>query len=513
MMSRARPEILLVTPPYHSGVVESAGSWLPLGLLYVGGALQQAGYGVALYDAMTRFHTLDQVRETLRRERPDAVFVSCITATVLDGIEVCRVAKEEAPGTLTVLGNTHPSFMFDEVLNGHPEVDVIVRDEGEITSVELIEAWRTGADLSRVRGIAFRQEDRVVATPRCEFIVNLDPLEPAWNLVPWKEYTYRPKPGSILAVVSSSRGCKQHCSFCSQRLFWKESWRAVSAEHFVDQIQMLRDRHGVNVAMIADEIPTLDQKRWVKILDLLIERQLGTSLLLETRVDDIVRDEALMPRYRQAGIEHVYVGVESVNQATLDLYKKDAKVEQGKRAIELINGHNMISETSFVMGMPHETKEEMQRTIDLSKYYDPDMAFFLAITPWPYADLYQDVKDHIVSRDYRKYNLIEPVIKPINMTVDEVRSELFRGFRDFYMNKMNHFHSLPPWKQEFMKSLMKLLMEHSYLKEQMAGLKMPEGMNDPAEVFNLESKCPIQRIKKFFKPNPKPKRITVEVAT
>ena len=115
-MSTRRPEILLVTPPYHSGVVESAGSWLPLGLLYVGGALQKAGCGLALYDAMTRFDTLEQVRATLRREHPSAVFVSCITATVMDGMEVCRVAKEEIPDVLTVLGNTHPSFMFEEIL-------------------------------------------------------------------------------------------------------------------------------------------------------------------------------------------------------------------------------------------------------------------------------------------------------------------------------------------------------------------------------------------------------------
>ena len=163
--------------------------------------------------------------------------------------------------------------------------------------------------------------------------------------------------------------------------------------------------------------------------------------------------------------------------------------------------------------MPNETKEEMQRTIELSKYYDPDMAFFLAITPWPYADLYKDVKDHVATRDYRKYNLIEPVIKPVHMTIDEVRSELFRGFRDFYIHKMNQFHSMPKWKQEFMKSLMKLLMEHSYLKEQMAGIELPAGMTDAAEVFNLESKCPVQRVKNFLKRKLKIKSSPAEVTT
>ena len=508
-MKSNRPEILLVTPPYHAGVVESAGSWLPLSLLYVGGALQRAGFGVQLYDAMTKFHTHEQIRETLRREQPSVVMVTCITATVLDGMDVCKTAKEEIPGVLTVLGGSHPNFMYEEMLQEHPEVDVIVRGEGELTAVELMQAWQAKDDLSKVRGIAFRQNGGVVATLKRAFIRDLDSLEPSWNLVPWKEYTYRPMPGSTLAIVSSSRGCKQHCSFCSQRLFWKESWRGVSPEHFVGELEMLRDRYGVNVAMIADEIPSLDQKRWLRILDLLTERKVGTSLLLETRVDDIVRDAEFMPRYRKAGIEHIYVGVESVNQATLDLYKKDAKVEQGKRAIELINGHDMISETSFVMGTPNETREEMRRTVELSKYYDPDMAFFLAITPWPYADLYKDVKDHIATHDYRKYNLVEPVIKPVAMTLEHVRVELFNGFKEFYSNKMKGYAAMPKWKQEFMKSLMTLLMEHSYLKDQMKDI--PNPMADA--IVAAESKCPITRIKNFFKFKPKQNTNTTEAVT
>ena len=488
-MNKQRPEIMLVTPPYHSGVVESAGSWLPLGLLYVGGALQRAGYGVTLYDAMTRFDTLEQVRATLRRERPGAVFVSCITATVVDGIEVCRVAKEEWPETLTVLGNTHPTFMYDEILKNHPEVDIIVRGEGELTSVELMDALKAGADLRRVQGLAFREGNQVVVTPPRPFIADLDSLSPAWDLVPWKEYSYRAKPGSTLAVVSSSRGCKQHCSFCSQRLFWQESWRALSAKHFVDELEMLRERHGVDVVMLADEIPTLDPVRWRMILDLLIERDLGTALLLETRVDDILRDAEILPIYRKAGVEHIYVGVEATNQKTLDLFKKDAKVEQGRRAIELINQNQMVSETSFVMGMPEETLEDMQKTIELAKFYDPDMAFFLAITPWPYADLYKDVKDYIAVHDYRKYNLVEPVIKPVSMTLEEVHAQLFKGFREFYMDKMKRIKTMPPWKQDFMKTLMKLLMEHSYLKDQMKGMSHPPmgggSAGAPAEVAKM----------------------------
>jgi anaerobic magnesium-protoporphyrin IX monomethyl ester cyclase len=124
----------------------------------------------------------------------------------------------------------------------------------------------------------------------------------------------------------------------------------------------------------------------------------------------------------------------------------------------------------------------MQRTVELATFYDPDMAFFLAITPWPYADLYNDVKDHIATRDYRKYNLVEPVIKPVAMTLDEVREQLFRGFREFYQGKMSRFQTMPEWKQKFMRTLMKLLMEHSYLRDQMKGLGHPSSAAGAVEV-------------------------------
>src|SRR5574342_290762 len=106
---------------------------------------------------------------------------------------------------------------------------------------------------------------------------------------------------------------------------------------------MLRDRHGVRVTMLSDETPTSSRRRWEAILDLLVERRTGIELLMETRVDDILRDEDILPKYRAAGVSHVYVGVESTSQSTLDLYLKDIKVAESKKAIELINAHGMVS--------------------------------------------------------------------------------------------------------------------------------------------------------------------------
>ena len=176
--------------------------------------------------------------------------------------------------------------------------------------------------MSKVKGIAFWAEDRAVATPAREYISDLDSIEGAWDLVDWGIYTYRPTPGSVLAIVNSSRGCNQYCSFCSQQLFWSRKWRAKSPEKFVSELEYIHTKYGVNAAMIADETPTLDRQRWEKILDLLIERSMGIELFMETRVKDIIRDRDILWRYREAGIVHIYAGVESTSQETLDRFKR-----------------------------------------------------------------------------------------------------------------------------------------------------------------------------------------------
>ena len=172
---------------------------------------------------------------------------------------------------------------------------------------------------------------------------------------------------SRLAIVSSSRGCSQQCSFCSQQLFWQRNWRGRSPENFVGELEYLRDTYGVNVVMISDETPTLERERWEKILDLLIERNVGTKILMETRVDDILRDEDIMWKYQKAMIDHIYVGVEATTQEALDIFKKDIKVEQSKKALDLINKYNIVSETSFVLGMPDDTVEKIRNTVELAK--------------------------------------------------------------------------------------------------------------------------------------------------
>jgi anaerobic magnesium-protoporphyrin IX monomethyl ester cyclase len=184
-------------------------------------------------------------------------------------------------------------------------------------------------------------------------------------------------------------------------------------------------------------------------------------------------------------VEHIYVGVEAGSQETLDLFKKDTKVEQSKAAIDIINNADIVSETSFVLGMPDDTPETIAATIELAKHYNPDMAFFLAIAPWPYAELYPELEKYVATKDYRKYNLVEPVIKPKNFTLAELEHALGKASQNFFMHKFQHLHELSPWKQEFMLSVLDLLIHHSYLAGQMKAAMKEGGAGMPQEVKDL----------------------------
>lgn len=483
-----RYKILFISVPYHAGVVEVAGHWLPLYLVTVAGACQAAGFQCKIFDAMTKGVSMVEVREVIKTFQPQAVAVSMITSTAVDGALVLQAAKEIDPGIVTIAGGIHATFMHDEVLaNGG--CDFVVVGEGEETLVELLGALHRGGEVSEVRGLAYRQPDGgVTTTPARPLLASLDGRPMAWDLLDWQDYTYFILPGSRLGAVATSRGCTYSCTFCSQHKFWRNQWRARSPEDVMAEILLQHREYGVNVILLTDDYPTPDRERWQALLDLLIAARLPLYLLMETRAADIVRDRDILDKYRRAGIIHIYIGTESTSQKRLEMINKEQSIAQSKEALALCRQHNIITETSMILGFPDDTAESVQETIRLAQEFNPDFAHFLAITPWPYADIYADLKPSITVTDYRRYNLIEPVIKPAAMTLAEVDLAIIDGYRQFYMGKFAEILATrDDFKRRYLLTAVKRMMQHSFIRKKLGDL----GQEMPAEMRRLLALSPL----------------------
>lgn len=447
--------IVLIHPNYHSGGAEIAGNWPPAWVAYLTGALKKAGYtDVRFIDAMTDRIEDDQLAQLLREEEaPDVIGSTCITPSIYKAQETLRIAKEIHPNATTILGGIHATFMYAQVLNEAPQIDYIVRGEGEEILVNLVRALEAGTleqDRRQIQGLAFQEGQQIVATPAHPPIKKLDDLDPDWSILDWGKYIYTPL-GVRVAIPNFARGCPFTCSFCSQWKFWR-SYRARSPKDFVDEIEKLVKEHDVGFFILADEEPTINRQKFIAMCQELIDRDLPIKWGINTRVTDILRDEDVLPLYRKAGLVHVSLGTEASAQLNLDRFRKETTTAQNKKAIQLLRKNGIVAEAQFIVGLENETKESIEDTYRWAMDWECDMANWIMYTPWPFSDLFEDLGDKVEVRDYARYNFVTPIMKPEAMTRSEVFHAVMNNYKRFYMRRT--LFSYPWLKDKFMRRYM-----------------------------------------------------------
>jgi anaerobic magnesium-protoporphyrin IX monomethyl ester cyclase len=429
--------IVMIQPNYHAGGAEIAGNWPPGWVAYVGGALRGAGFTqIRFIDAMTNHISDERLRAMIAAEQPDLVLATAITPMIYQAQKTLQIAKEAAPDAKTILGGIHPTFMYAQVLGEAPWIDYIVRGEGEEIAVELVRAIADGTDLERraeIRGLAYLEDGKLVATPARPVIDDLDTLTPDWSLLEWDKYIYIPLNVRV-AVPNFARGCPFTCRFCSQWKFWRK-YRTRDPKKFVDEIETLVRDHKVGFFILADEEPTINRKKFVALCEELAARKLPVHWGINTRVTDILRDEQYLPLYRKAGLIHVSLGTEAAAQLKLDRFRKQTTIEQNKKAIRLLKEAGIVTEAQFIMGLENETKETIEETYRLALDWKPDMANWNMYTPWPFAELFEELGDRVEVRDYAKYNFVTPIIQPDGMKREDVLKGVLRNYGRFYMRK------------------------------------------------------------------------------
>jgi len=386
-------DILLINPPHPSIGSRIPREHLPpLGLLSVGGPLIDAGHQVRLLDAEFGPMSTRQIVEQVVALAPQAILVGHSGSTSGHPIvaEITRAIRAVLGKTWIVYGGVFPTYHWREILTEEPQIDVIVRGEGEETGARVIRALETNAPLEVVSGTAYRKQGVPFTTSPAPLIRDLDAYRVSWELIDPSRYSYWGDRCAV--VVQFSRGCPHSCSYCGQRTFWAR-WRHRDPQKFAAELAWLYRTHGVEVINFADENPTASRQAWHAFLEALIAENVPLTLVGSTRADDIVRDADILHLYKQAGVARFLLGIESYDEETLRKICKGGTTSKDREAIRLLRQHDILSMATYVVGFEEETDRDYWRGLKQLLSYDPDQIQLLYVTPhrWtPYFHMAAD---------------------------------------------------------------------------------------------------------------------------
>ena len=424
-----KAKITLVNPPYPKGAPQSL--FLPLGLSYIAAVLEQNQYEVNVLDLQITKPNQQQLESELSRTNADIIGVTASTLTYWPAVDVIKTAKKVLPDSLTILGGPHVTALPEQTLFEAPEVDIIVRGEGERTMLELADLATRGAlgNFSDVDGITFRGNGQIQNTKDRAFIENLDELpHPAYNLFPLERYNMN---GKNYLPIMTSRGCPFQCTFCLASKMCGTRFRTRSPEKVLDELEWLRDTHHGDVFAFYDDTFTVDKGRASGICDLMKTRKFDLPWDCRTRVDQINKE--ILVKLRDANCKLIHFGVESGSQVMLDAMKKRTTVEKNAWAIKLAKEVGIGVAISVVVGYPGETKELLQQTFNFIKKTKPDFVYVCQAIPYPGTELLEILnnKGWEVSTDWNRFDEQSPVFKNPLLSpekIDEMRGKFYDDF-------------------------------------------------------------------------------------
>lgn len=388
------------------------GPQIPLGMVLLGGPLLDAGFDVTLIDNDAYGWPMPRLMAELSRLQPDFVFIGHTgsTAAHTTCLATAVAIKAVLPRVRIVYGGVYPSYAAQATLETCPAIDVVVRGEGEATAVALLRAWANGDDLAQVRGIVWPDHRRRIHTnPPRPPIQNLDAYRPGWELADWPRYELFGV--GRAAGIQFSRGCPLTCTYCGQWMFWKK-WRHRSPADFVQQLALLAQEYGVKIVWLADENFGADRETARQVLERLIDADLGLSLNLNMTAADVVRDADLLPLYKQAGVDYVVMGVESLEDAVIGQIRKNNPFQISKEAVRLLHEHHIISLVNIIYGLEDESARTMGRKFRRLLQLDADILNAVYLTPhfWTRDGRATDPAD-IIQPDLSKWTYRNQIIR------------------------------------------------------------------------------------------------------
>jgi anaerobic magnesium-protoporphyrin IX monomethyl ester cyclase len=394
----------------------------PLGIMYMTAVLEKAGFSCQIVDCDV---APDNMGNLSQLDDCDVVGISACTATVNSALEIAAEIKRRDSSVTVVLGGPHVTFTAEETVK-EESVDVVVRGEGEETLLELAQYFLQGkGSLKEILGITYR-EGRIKSTPDRPFIEDLDALPfPARHLVDCSRYLH---PGGIV----TGRGCPYRCQFCAAGPLSGHTYRVRTLDNVLEEIRECYYKFRIRELSFVDNTFTAYPERTLQFCEMLKKSEIPVTWGCYSRVN--VVSPQILETMADAGCTQIQYGAESGSDSILKSIGKGITTDMVRQAVKWALNAGMCVECSFIIGHPEDTLETVEQTIQFAeelKSLDSQGRVFTNMgvaTPYPgtlLAEHSEELGITVLSRDWDRYNLIDPVINTKFLDHHDLRKMIF----------------------------------------------------------------------------------------
>jgi len=333
-----------------------------LGPCYVAAYARKQGYTVELMTIINEESNYDKI-EILN---PDLVGITVYNQTAPLVHRFIVGLKARFPHVTVSLGGCFPSIHYNELMRDWPDVDYIIKGEGEIAFYKLLQYLESKLDsVTEVPNLVYRVKDEIRSSQENIFVDDLDVLPfPARDLLIDSDLN--------VASIFTSRGCTRNCSFCLSHVYWKK-WRGVSPKRVVDEIENIIEETGLHRFLIHDnsfEDPGFSRERMIAIAQEIINRKVNITYWTFFRAESYKNmDSELVKILRKSGLASVEIGIETGNEEDLKLYGKTASMEDNKNCLKFLRENKIYPYIGFMNFNPYSALERLRENCKFLREY------------------------------------------------------------------------------------------------------------------------------------------------
>jgi anaerobic magnesium-protoporphyrin IX monomethyl ester cyclase len=423
------PDLVLVNPGSRARIYQSLGKRLtavenPVWAGLIATFVRAKGFAVEIVDAEADELTPEETADRVKALSPVLVAIvvyghqpSASTQNMTGASALATAIKNMDLDIPILMLGGHVASLPERTL-ADERCDFVSSDEGLHTVVDLLMAFTASRvpDLSRVQGLVYRDRStplsgghsHIIRNDAAPLVKDLDVAMPgiAWDLLPMTRYRahnwhcFGDLGRERYAAIYTTLGCPYRCSFCCIQAPFKageqmlglrteaNSYRFWSPARVVEEIEVLVTKYGVRNIKVADEMFVLNQRHVIGICDLLIDRGYNLNIWAYARVDTV--KPTMLDKLKRAGFNWLALGIEAADDRVLSDVDKRYEVDQVYDTVRRIRNAGISTIGNFIFGLPEDTPETMQRTLDLALDLNCEFANFYSAMAYPGSPLYEE---------------------------------------------------------------------------------------------------------------------------